>query len=410
MAAGFWGAFFGTATLMLVVSLAAFIRSQRRVALTAGLSAFVSAAFVVAYLGWLPLEGAVEARVLAHMAMVAATTLALMLMAMLGLLRSGVRVRRAATALVAVDLVVIGSGWALDPAQALALSSVVAFSFGVLMLVVVLRSALRGDRLARLTVTGVSLMLVALGGLSWIALDRNLPWPVHAVSAVAGMAYLTIMAAALWVRYAYLLELAEVMKHGPSYDPVTRMRSHSETGQMVGDVFFRREGGVKPIGVIAVSIANLYALENLHGRAAFNHALFIYAGRLRRCVPEHVEMGRLGEDGFLLLLRNTHETERLASLARTIRTRLSRPVALSTSRDAAGLDAARTAWVAEVGVGVLGTSTQVRPSQAISMARAMARTAWTYASRLACYDPELGRIAELPMDEPAGRLKVPVPA
>ena len=38
LAAGFWGAFFCTATLMLVISLAAFARSHRRVALMAGLT------------------------------------------------------------------------------------------------------------------------------------------------------------------------------------------------------------------------------------------------------------------------------------------------------------------------------------------------------------------------------------
>ncbi|RYY90639.1 MAG: GGDEF domain-containing protein, partial [Comamonadaceae bacterium] len=216
-----------------------------------------------------------------------------------------------------------------------------------------------------------------------------------------GMAYLAIMTAALWDRYSYLLELSEVMRHGPSYDPVTRMRSHSETGQMVGDMFFRHEGGDKPIGVIAVCIANLYALENLHGRAAFNHALFIYAGRLRRCVPQAVEMGRLGDDGFLLMVRNAGDMDKLVQLARAVRKRLSRPVSLSTSRDAAGLERADTAWVAEVGVGVLATSTGVRPSQAISTARAMARTAWSYGSRLAFFDQDLGRIAEIPLDDTA---------
>jgi GGDEF domain-containing protein len=220
------------------------------------------------------------------------------------------------------------------------------------------------------------------------------------VSATAAMAYLAIMAAALWGRYAYLLELAEVMAHGPSYDPVTRMRSHSETGQMVGDVFFRRgDGEAMPVGVIAVCIANLCALESLHGRAAFNHALFICAGRLRRCVPQHVEMGRLGDDGFLLVLRNAQELEPVAQLARTVRERLARPVSLSTSRDAAGLERAGTAWMAEIGIGVLATSTQVRPSQVVSTARAMARTAWSFASRLAFYDGVRGRIAELPPAE-----------
>ncbi|HEY8359907.1 MAG TPA: GGDEF domain-containing protein, partial [Ramlibacter sp.] len=266
-------------------------------------------------------------------------------------------------------------------------------------LVIAIRRALRGDPLAWATVSGVGCMLVALGGLSLIALDRASSWPVHAVSAVSGMIYLSVMASALWGRYSYLLELSEVMRHGPSYDPVTRMRSHSETGQMVGDMFFSREGGDRPIGVIAVCIANLYALENLHGRAAFNHALFIYAGRLRRSVPQTVEMGRLGDDGFLLMVRNAGEMEQLVRLARSVRQRLSRPVSLSTSRDVAGLERSATAWEAEVGIGVLGTTTGVRPSQAISTARAMARTAWSYQSRLAFFDQQLGHIAELPLEE-----------
>ena len=74
-------------------------------------------------------------------------------------------------------------------------------------------------------------------------------------------------------------------------------------------------------------------------------------------------------------------------------------MALSTSRDPAGMEAARTTWVAEVGIGVLGTSTQVRAAQAVSTARAMARTAWSYRSRLAFFDQEIGQIAELPLQD-----------
>jgi GGDEF domain-containing protein len=153
--------------------------------------------------------------------------------------------------------------------------------------------------------------------------------------------------------------------------------------------------------VIAVCIANLYALENLHGRAAFNHALFITAGRLRRCVPGTVEMGRLGDDGFLLLARSPNDVRRLPDLARLVCERLSRPVAVSTGADPAELDTSGTAWAADVGIGVLSTSTQVRPSQVVTTARAMARTAWTYASRLACFDQSSGQIAELPAAEGA---------
>jgi GGDEF domain-containing protein len=399
IAAGFWGAFFGTAVLMLAISLAAFVRSQKRVALMAGFSALMSAGFVAAYLGWLPLSGDAEARLLAHAAVIAAVTLGLMLLSLLGLLRFAAAARRIAGALALVAVAVLVAGWLLAPAEALALSSVFAFSVGLVMCVVALRRALGGDRLAWVTVSGVSFMLLALGGLSWIALSASVPWPVHAVSAVAGMVYLSVMAGALWKRYSYLLELAEVMAHGPSYDPVTRMRSHSETGQMLGDLFFQREAEARPVGVIAVCIANLYALENLHGRAAFNHALFITAGRLRRCVPETMEMGRLGDDGFLLVARSPQDVRRLREVARVVCERLSRPVVVSTSREPSRLESASTAWAADVGIGVLATSTQVRPTQVVTTARAMARTAWSYASRLACFDPRSGQIAELPAAE-----------
>jgi GGDEF domain-containing protein len=395
VAAGFWGAFFCTAALMLVISLAAFQRSHRRVALMAGLSSLFSAGFVIAYLGWLPFEGAVEARVLAQVAVVTAVVLALMLMSTLGMMRQTGVGRRAVAALVGGGVVVLVVGWTLDAAQALALSSLTAFGVGTAMLVVAAGGARRGDRAGWPAVAAIVFMLIAIAGLSWIALSGTTWWPVHAVSALAGVAYLCVIASVLWARYSYLLELAQVLAHGPSYDPVTRMRSHAETGQMVGDVFFRRDAEARPIGVVAICLANLYALENLHGRAAFNHALFVCAGRLRRCVPQNVEMGRLGEDGFLLLVPQAPDVERLEQLARQIRDRIIRPVSLSTSRDPAGLEAAGTAWVADVGIGVLGTSTQVRPSQAIATARAMARTAWSYGSRMAFFDPKRGQIAEL---------------
>jgi GGDEF domain-containing protein len=404
LAAGFWGAFFATAGLMLAASLAAFVRMHRRVALMAALSSVVSGAFAAAYLGWLPLAAGAEARVLAHLALAVATTLGMMLLALLGLLRQRTIAIRVAATLLVVDVLALGAGWSLPPEQALLLSSVVAFLIGATMWIVAVRAAMRGDRLAWLTVSGVGFMLVSLAGLSWIALDPAAGWAVHGLSAIAGMAYLSVMATALWIRYAYLLELAQVMAHGPSYDPVTRMRSHSETGQLVGDFFFRREGEARPVGVIAVCIGNLYALENLHGRAAFNHALFICAGRLRRCVPETVEMGRLGEDGFLLLSRHAHDLDALFLLARQLRERLSRPVSLSTSSDPSRIDAAGTAWMADVGIGVLSTTSGARPSQAVSAARAMARTSWSYASRLAFYDAEAGQIAELPAEQP--QLKV----
>ncbi|HEY0824362.1 MAG TPA: diguanylate cyclase, partial [Ramlibacter sp.] len=295
------------------------------------------------------------------------------------------------------------TGWFMEATEALLVSWLATFTIGTAMLLVAVRATARGNRLARTTVAGLSLMLVALGGLSWIALDRPGTWPVHALSAVAGMGFLSVMAYATWERFSYLLDLSEVMAHGPSYDPVTRMRSHSETGQMVGDIFFHREAEERPVGVLAVCIGNLYALENLHGRAAFNHALFLCAGRLRRCVPQTVEMGRLGEDGFLLLTRSMEDLRGLDQLAREIRDRLTRPVNLSISRAPGRMDARATGWVADVGIGLLSTTTKVRPAQAVGTVRAMARTAWTYASRIAFFDDKAGQIAELPAQAPALR-------
>ena len=57
------------------------------------------------------------------------------------------------------------------------------------------RSAWIGDRLAWAGVFAVASMLVTLIGLSWIAVDRDgVPWQVHPVSALGGMAYLAALA------------------------------------------------------------------------------------------------------------------------------------------------------------------------------------------------------------------------
>ncbi len=397
VAVGFWGAYFGAVALMLTGSVVAFARSLFGVALAAALSALSFAAFVVAYLGWLPVHDAgIEARLLAHIAVFSAAVLGLMLMTMLGLMRQPGATLRIRLRMLGVGLCVILAGWWLEPAAALVLSSLMACGVAAVALVLSLRGARRGDRLAWVAVCGVAFMLIAVFGLSWIALHRNgVPWPIHAISAVAGMACLATMATTLWTRYSYLIELREVMAHGPSYDPVTRMRSHVETGQMVGALFFKHKGQARAVGVIAVSIGNLYALEKLHGRAAANHALFVCASRLRRCAPVGVEMGRYGEDGFLLLVRDGGDAQRMNDLARQVRAHLSRPVALSTSNEPAQLETGGTQWVADAGVGVLLATTDAPPSTAVTTARAMARTASSYASHIACWDSALEQVVEL---------------
>jgi GGDEF domain-containing protein len=405
VAVGFWGAFFGSVTLMLAGSLLAYVRTKHRVALRAASAAVLSAVFVVAYLGWLPIvDHAVEQRVLAHVAAFCAALLGLMLLALLGVTRRHDGGRRIHAAVIAVPVVVTLGGWTLPAHAALVLGSLLALVVGFSALIVCVRSLQRGDRLAGLAVASVLSLLLALAGLSTIALEQVDAWPLHALSALAGMAYLATISAALWMRYSYLIELREVMAHGPSYDPVTRMRSHAETGELVGTVFKGVEGtagGTGPVGVIAISISNLSSIERLHGRGAANHALFVCASRLRRCVPAEVEMGRLGDDGFLLLARGAGDPHRLVSLARQVAQQLAQPVALSIS-DPTDVQASRATWVADVGLGVLAAAIPARrPAEAVGMARAMSRTAWTFGSRIAWFDRDRREIAELPLADGA---------
>jgi len=392
-----WGAFFGTAALMLAGAIAAFVQSHQRVALAAALTALVSALFVVTFLGWPPLsDPAVQDRLLAHVGIFSATMLGLMLLTDLGLLRERQRRRRVLQRMFAVAALTVVASWLLPPWWALAVSCAVAAGVGVAALIQGLRSSERGDRLAWAAVFAVASMLLSLAGVSWIALDRRgVPWPVHVASAFAGMAYLTGIGAMLWLRYSYLIELQEVRAQGPRYDPITRMPSNVATGHLVAQAFQRQQHNPnRPIMLIAISIGNLYALENLHGRAALNHALFVCAGRLRRCIPPDMELGRLFEDGFLLLSRDARDLDRLVHLGRLIVKRLSRPITLAAEGETAQ---ARTEWVAQVGVGLLATTVQSPSADAVSRVRDMSRTAWAFASRVAWLDQACDSIAELPL-------------
>ena len=396
VAVAFWGAFFGTVGLMLVGALVAYAKSHHRVALSAGATSLLCALFVVSYLGWLSIsDTALEARLLAHVGVFSAALLGLMLLTDLGLLRAAGTARSVRWRLLGLAAITVAAGWLLTASQALALSSIVAFGVGLAGLLVAVRSARRGDRLARFAVFGVSFMLVALAGLSWIALDRTgVPWLVHPASALAGIAYLTTIEAMLWRRYSYLIELREVLAQGPRYDPVTRMQSDAAVGRMVGHAFMQQQHTpARALVLIAISIGNLYALEKLHGRAAVNHALFICASRLRRCVPAEVEMARLFDDCFLLVARHPDDRELTIELCRVVAHRLSRPVALRTSVD--DLDTSQATWTAEVGVGLLLASSHADPSVVVAKVSDAARTARSYMSRVARYDEVSGGISEL---------------
>jgi GGDEF domain-containing protein len=400
LAIALWGCYFGTVAWMLLGSVLAYARSLRRVAVNAALAALASGFFVLAFLGGLPISNAdTMARFLAQVAGLVAVLLTYLLLSVLGVLKSGPVKQRVGLVLIGLGMAILGLGWMLQPLHALALGLATAGLLACVALAMSVRSVLRGDRLARLATVGVLSMLVALAGLSWIALDReHAPWLVHAVSAAAATLYLSAMAWVLWARYAYLIELHKVMAYGPSYDPVTRLRSHSETGHLVGAVFksFRKEP--QPMGMMVISIDNLYALEQLHGAPAVNHALFVTAARLRRVVPDYVEMGRLGHDGFLLMMRNCRDSGQLINLARRIQFKLSKPLVLNTNSDVTRLEAESTVWVASVGVSVLMISNpEVGGASALAMAKGMSLTAMSYASRIAWFDHGSGEIVELPV-------------
>ena len=384
---------------MLVGSVLAYRRSLRRVAINAALAALASGFFVVAMLGGLPINNAdTLARFLAQVAGLVSVLLTYLLLTELGVLKAGRVQQRVGLALIGLCMAILGAGWMMKPLHALALGLATAGLLACVALAMSVRSVLRGDRLAGVVTGCVLFMLVALAGLSWIAFDReHAPWLVYAVSAAAATLYLSAMAWVLWTRYAYLIELHKVMAYGPSYDPVTRLRSHSETGHLVGAAFRNFRNEPRPLGMMVLSIANLYALEQLHGAAAINHALFVTAGRLRRIVPDYVEMGRLGHDGFLLLMRNCRDSGQLIRLARRVQAKLSKPLVLNTSKEVSRLEAQRTVWVANVGVSVLIISNPlVGGASALAMAKGMSLTAVSYASRIAWFDHGSGETVELP--------------
>ena len=399
LAIGLWGCFFGVVIGILAGSAFAYARSLRRIALNAAVSALMSALYVAAFLGVLPIADAPALTVLlAFVTLAVSVVLTYLLFAILGLTRSQRTRRKTMLVLLCLLLLALLLGWQLTGRDFLLLGTVMATLLGLVALVAAIRKAWSGDRLAWAMVFAICCMLVALVGLSAIALDRvEASWRLHAVSALAATLYMVTMASVLWSRYAYLIELHKLMAYGPSYDPVTRMRTHAETGQMIGAVFKSFRDQPQPMGMVVLTIANLYALEQLHGTHAVNHALFVCASRLRRTVPSHVEMGRLGNDGFVLVMPHCKQSTSLIDMARAVEARLRRSVSLTTSREAARFEIDSTVWVADIGVGVLMVSNpESRGSDAIAMGRRMSRTAISYASRLAWFDESSGETVELP--------------
>lgn len=396
---GLWGCFFGVVVGILAGSAFAYTRSLNRIASNAALSALASALYVVAFLGGLPIDNPETLKLtLAFVTITVSVLLTYQLFALLGLTMSVHTRKRVFVVLFSLPLVVSVFGWQLPPGDFLLLGTAIAIVLGLVALSAAVKKAWSGDHLNWAVVFGICWMLVALTGLSVIAHDRNHAgsW-LQAVSALGATLYMVTMAWVLWSRYAYLIELHKIMAYGPSYDPVTRMRSHLETGQMVGASFQSFRDQPQPMGIVVLTIANLYALEQLHGVPAVNHALFVCATRLRRTVPSYIQMGRLGADGFVLVMSVCKHSGDVINVAKAVEARLRRSVTLNTSREAARLETDNTLWVADIGVGVLVVSNpESRGSDAVAMGRRMSRTAISYASRIAWFDYSSGQVVELP--------------
>ena len=399
LAIGLWGCFFGASLLVLSGAAFAFSRSMYRIGVNASLAAIGPVFVAAAFLGGQSIANRdVWLRFLAHLTAIVGALLVYQLLNILGSLKTASNRKRAKVFFVAVCVIALGASWFLTPADALRLCGVVAFLMAVYAWAVSIRNALRGDNLAWVAVISVSLVITSYFGLSFGALNPDQwTWKIQALTAASATGYMLTLGFINRQRYAYLLELRKVMVYGPAYDPVTRMRSHAETGKMARDIFGHHIHANEPLGVIVLTIANLYALEKLHGLAAVNSALFLTAVRLKRALPANVDVGRLGPDGFLLIMRNCPDSGRLIMLAHDLNRRLHKSVKLTIDPDIEQLETASTVWQAQIGIGALividpGTSSK----DAITMGHNMSRTAVSYASRIAWFDHSSGEIVELP--------------
>lgn len=394
-AVGFWGAFFGCAAIALVAALLAFTRSARRVAFTGALAAATSAAYTLVFLGWVPFaDREALQRLQALTAIASAAVLALLLFMLLGTFRRRETARRIQAVVGVLALAAAVLSHLMPPEEALRLAVVICIVITIAAFFAGGLSARRGERTGWLVVAALICMCVGMAGVDWYAFHpHSTPWPVHAAAAVGAIAYLVCIGTAIGIRYAYLIEVSKVMTHGPQFDPVTSMPSY-ESGQAMNALFDRFER--EPCGLLVVSISNLKMLEELHGRAAYNHALFVCASRLRRMALPGADLARLREDAFLLVIRLPRDVERLIEHARLVMQRLARPVTLGTSREITALEESGAVWQPSLGIGVLLDEPGADPAVTVAGARAMSRTAWSYPSRMAWYDEAAGEIAELP--------------
>ncbi|MBK0394713.1 hypothetical protein [Ramlibacter algicola] len=394
---GFWGAFFGSTAFALTVAVLAFWRAAPKVASTTSLAILLSCAYAVLFLGWVPgLGGVLLMRLQALVGVIAAAILCLLLFILLGTFRTRRSQSLARWAAIAAALAASTALLALPPHVGLQFAVGITFLVAGAAILVSMVSARRGERAGWFTLAGLPCACLGMAGLDWYALRAAAtPWQVHIAGAMGGMGFIACFGTAMWSRYAYLIEVRNVVSHGPNFDPVSRMPTYVD-----GDALQTAFSGIpgRGYGVVVVSLSNLEALEQLHGRAAYNHAVFVCASRLRRLQFAGVDLIRLPEDSFALLTQHPESAQHLIDQARRILRRLTRPITLQTSQHPdEGLEG--PVWEASVGLGVILEPTDCSVDLVIAGARSIARSAWSFDSCMAWFDEVTNSICELPLDD-----------
>lgn len=394
---GFWGAFFGSTALALSVALLAFWRAAPKVASTTSLAVLLSCAYAIVFLGWMPAVGDVLlVRLQALVGVVATAVLCLLLFILLGTFRTRQGQSRARRVVVALGLSASVALLALPPRVGLQFAVGVAFMVAGSAILVSVLSARRGERAGWFTLAGLPCICVGMAGLDWYALfPQATPWQVHVAGATGAMGYILCVGSAMWSRYAYLVEVANIVRLGPNFDPLSRMPTYADGGALQAAFSATRGRGY---GVVVVSLSNLEVLEQLHGRGAYNHAVFVCASRLRKLGFAGVELVRLPEDSFALLTQHPHNPQQLVDQARRVLRRLTRPITLQTSQHPVD-EPEGTLWEASIGLGVVLEPSDCSLDIVITGARAIARSAWSYDSCMAWYDEASNSVCELPLDD-----------
>lgn len=398
LAIGLWGCFFGGSFLVLCGAIFAYSRSLHRIGINTALLAIGPAFAVTAFLGGLPIDDQdTLMRLIAHLTALVGSLLVYQMLVVLGSLQVESNRQRTRILFALVALISISVSWMFTPYGALLMCSLVAFALALFAWGMSVRKALLGDAAAWVTAVAVTVVISACSGLSYAMLHpENSSWGLQVFCAASATGYVLALAVINAMRYTYLLERKKVMEYGPAYDPITQLRSRSETSQMARDIFNSQSWKAEPLGMLVVTITNLYVLEKLHGTAALNSALFVLAARLKRSLPVNVELGRIGFDGFLLIMRNCADSSNLIALAQDLNLSLHRPALLKTNPAVRHLESAQTQWAALAGIGVLQLKNpDISYLEAITMARNLSHVASSYKSRLAWFDHASGEMAEL---------------